>query len=396
MSSSVMVTYGRADVTFSHGEGPWLWDDQGNKYLDLLGGLAVTALGHAHPDIVKAVSEQAAKLVHTSNLYHIKPQQDLAEKLTRLSGMENVFFCNSGAEANETALKIARAHGNSKGIASPEVIVADGSFHGRTMATLSATGNPKVHAGFAPLVSGYVHVPYDDADAVQRTVSERPNVVAVLVEPILGEGGVVLPGDSYLQNLRAICDEHGLLLMLDEVQTGMGRTGRWFAHQHAGITPDVMTLAKALGNGVPIGACVARGEAAQTLRPGMHGSTYGGNFLSCSAANAVIDTIERDGLVDAAGKGGDKLMAALADELAGLNCVKEIRGKGMMLAVVLDRDCGELVAAAMADGILLNVTAGNVVRMLPPYILDDDQIADAAKRVARLIRAWNAGQPNQA
>ena len=226
--------------------------------------------------------------------------------------------------------------------------------------------------------------------------SERPNVVAVLVEPILGEGGVVLPGDSYLQNLRAICDEHGLLLMLDEVQTGMGRTGRWFAHQHAGITPDVMTLAKALGNGVPIGACVARGEAAQTLRPGMHGSTYGGNFLSCSAANAVIDTIERDGLVDAAGKGGDKLMAALADELAGLNCVKEIRGKGMMLAVVLDRDCGELVAAAMADGILLNVTAGNVVRMLPPYILDDDQIADAAKRVARLIRAWNAGQPNQA
>lgn len=391
MSGSVMHTYGRADVRFSHGEGAWLWDDQGKKYLDLLGGLAVIGLGHAHPAVTAAISEQAGKVLHTSNLYHIKPQEDLAEKLTRLSGMESVFFCNSGAEANEAAIKIARSVGDSRGVSVPGVIVADGSFHGRTMATLSATGNPKVHAGFSPLVEGFIHVPYNDVEAVRSAGAANPNVVAVFVEPILGEGGIVLPDEDYLAKLRAVCDEHNWLLMLDEVQSGMGRTGQWFAFQHSGIQPDVMTLAKALGNGAPIGACLARGEAANALRPGMHGSTFGGNFLSCSAANAVVDTIESEGLVQAAGERGAKLMAMLAEQLEGLNCVKEIRGKGMMLAVVLDRDCGELVGAAMEAGVLLNVTAGNVVRLLPPYILDDEQLAQAATQVADLIKAWNAG-----
>ena len=391
MSSSVMHTYGRADVRFTHGDGAWLWDDQGKKYLDLLGGLAVVGIGHAHPDVTAAISAQAGQVLHTSNLYHIKPQEELAEKLTRLSGMDCVFFCNSGAEANETAVKIARAVGDSRGVKVPGVIVADGSFHGRTMATLSATGNAKVHAGFNPLVEGFVHVPYSDIAAVRQAGASNPGIVAVLVEPIQGEGGIVLPDEGYLQALREVCDDNNWLLMLDEVQCGMGRTGQWFAFQHAGIQPDVMTLAKALGNGVPIGACLARGEAATALRPGMHGSTFGGNFLSSAAANAVIDTIERDSLVDRAGNGGERLMALLGQELDGLNCVEEIRGKGMMIAIVLDRDCPELVGAAMEAGMLLNVTAGNVVRLLPPYILDDDQIAMAARQVADLIKIWNAG-----
>jgi len=386
-----MHTYGRADVRFTHGEGPWLWDDEGKKYLDLLGGLAVVGLGHAHPDVTAAISAQAGQVLHTSNLYHIKPQEELADKLTRLSGMDCVFFCNSGAEANETAVKIARSVGDSRGVDVPGVIVADGSFHGRTMATLSATGNPKVHAGFNPLVEGFVHVPYNDIDAVKQAGTATPGVVAVMVEPIQGEGGIVLPDESYLQALRQVCDDNNWLLILDEVQSGMGRTGQWFAFQHSGIQPDVMTLAKALGNGVPIGACLARGEAATALRPGMHGSTFGGNFLSSAAANAVIDTIERDNLIDKAGAGGDRLMAILGEELAGLNCVQEIRGKGMMIAIVLDRDCPELVGAAMEAGMLLNVTAGNVVRLLPPYILDDEQIAMAARQVAALIKTWNAG-----
>ena len=391
MSTAVMNTYGRADVRFSHGEGPWLWDDQGKKYMDLLGGLAVTALGHAHPAVTRAISAQAGQVLHTSNLYKIAPQEALAEKLVRLSGMDSVFFCNSGAEANETAIKIARSVGTSRGLAPGRIVVADGSFHGRTMATLSATGNDKVHAGFNPLVQGFVHVPYNDVASIERVAEEHSDIVAVMVEPILGEGGIVLPDDNYLTRLRSLCDQRGWLLMLDEVQCGMGRTGRWFAFQHEDITPDVMTLAKALGNGVPIGACLARGEAAGALQPGMHGSTYGGNFLSCSAANAVVDTIESENLTQAAGDGGARLMALLNEELAGLNCVKEIRGKGMMIAVVLDHDCPELVGAAMDAGILLNVTAGSVVRLLPPYIMDEEQVAAAARGVADLIKAWNAG-----
>lgn len=390
MSDTLMKNYGRMDVAFTRGEGVWLWDESGRRYLDALSGIAVCGLGHAHPAVASAVGEQAKSLVHTSNLYRIDIQERLAERLCAVAGMERAFFCNSGAEANEAAIKIARARGNRRGIDAPAIIVAEGSFHGRTLGALSATGNPKVQAGFGPLAGGFVQVPYGDVDACASAGAGHPQICAVLVEPILGEGGVVMPPAGYLAQLRDLCDARGWLLMLDEVQTGMGRTGKWFACQHGGVRPDVMTIAKALGNGVPIGACLARGEAAEALQPGSHGSTFGGNPLACSAALAVIETMERDGLVGAAAEKGRQLRDRLSRALAGQNCVVQVRGQGLMVAVELDRACGDLVKMALDRGLLLNVTAERVIRLLPPLVLEDEHIARIAETLAALVREWNA------
>ncbi len=383
-SPTLMSNYGRLDVVFTHGSGPYLFDTEGRRYLDALCGIAVCSLGHAHPDVARALYAQATRLVHTSNLYRIDLQEQLADRLTELSGMERTFFCNSGAEANEAALKIARRHGNLKGVATPTVIAMDGSFHGRTMATLSATGNPKVHAGFEPLVEGFVHAPYGDADAVSR-LSQNENVVAVLVEPVQGEGGVVIPPTGYLKALRELCDKRELLLIVDEVQAGMGRTGRWFGYQHEEIVPDVITLAKALGNGVPIGACLARGAAAEILQPGTHGSTFGGNPLASSAALAVIRVVERDGLLERAADLGERILSGLKAALARVPEVEEVRGRGLMLGITLDRSCAELVKLALADGLLINVTADRVIRLLPPSILSNQQADELVSKLSRLI-----------
>ena len=391
MTTPVMPTYGRLPVRFSHGEGPWLFDEQGERYLDALSGIAVCGLGHAHPGVAKAVGEQAGRLIHTSNLYAVANQERLAQMLVELSGMDNVFFGNSGAEANEAAIKIARATGHARGIDVPKIAVAEGSFHGRTLATLSATGNAKVHAGFEPLVQGFVRFPYDDADALERIAAREPDLVAVLVEPVLGEGGVVVPSDDYLARIRALCDGHDWLLMLDEIQTGMGRTGRWFAHQHAGVLPDVMTLAKALGNGVPIGACLARGAAAEALKQGSHGSTFGGNPLACAAALAVLETMQAENLVERAREQGERLQSRLGDALRGLNCVREVRGKGLMVGIELDQPCADLVKRALDRHLLINVTADRVVRLLPPLIVGDDEIETMVETLRDLITEWNAG-----
>ena len=388
----VMPTYKRLPVSFARGEGAYLWDFQGNRYLDALSGIAVCGLGHAHPSVTEAISAQAKRLIHTSNLYRIPVQEALSDALVELSGMDVVFFCNSGAEANEAAIKIARVYGHGKGIEVPEIIVANGSFHGRTLATLSATGNPKVHAGFEPLVHGFVRVPYDDLAAVESAGKDHAGVVAVLVEPILGEGGVVVPDPDYLRGLRDLCDRFDWLLILDEVQTGMGRTGAWFAYQHAGILPDVMTLAKALGNGVPIGACLARSAAAEALGPGSHGSTFGGNPLACAAAQAVIDSVREQGLVGRAAQAGSRLVAELTRELQGQNCVADIRGRGLMIGIELTRPCGDLVGLALQRGLLINVTAERTVRLLPPLIIDDNQIDEIVSVLGELIRSWSAGR----
>ncbi len=391
MTTPVMGTYGRLPVRFDRGEGAWLIDEQGERYLDALSGIAVCGLGHAHPAVSKAVSEQAGRLIHTSNLYGIGNQERLAKTLVELSGMDSVFFGNSGAEANEAAIKIARATGHARGIELPKIAVAEGSFHGRTLATLSATGNPKVHAGFEPLVQGFVRFPYDDVDALEAIAAREPDVVAVLVEPVLGEGGVVIPADDYLARLRALCDRHQWLLMLDEIQTGMGRTGRWFAHQHAGVLPDVMTLAKALGNGVPIGACLARGAAAEALKPGSHGSTFGGNPLACAAALAVLETMQSENMVDKAREQGERLRARLSDALRGLNCVRQVRGHGLMIGIELDRSCPELVERAIEKRLLINVTADRIIRLLPPLIISEQEIDTITATLRELISDWNAG-----
>ncbi len=391
VSERLLSTYARLPVRFERGEGVWLWDAQGRRYLDALSGIAVCALGHAHREIAALLAEQGGRLLHTSNLYRIGEQERLAERLCALAGMDGAFFCNSGAEANEAALKIARAAGHARGIERPEVVVTEASFHGRTLATLSATGSRKVHAGFEPLVQGFVRVPYGDAEAVAAVAESRPGVVAVLVEPILGEGGVRVPPSGYLRRLRELCDAGGLLLMLDEVQTGIGRTGRWFAYQHEGVRPDVLTLAKALGNGVPIGACLATGEAASVLRPGMHGSTFGGNPLACAVALKVLEIIERDALVARAAQGGARLRAALERGLAGLNCVREVRGLGLMIGIELERPCAELVERALAAGLLINVTAERVIRLLPPLVASDEQLDAVAATVSRLVRDWHTG-----
>ena len=384
---SVMPTYARIPVAFVRGEGSYVYDSNGKRYLDGLTGIAVCGLGHAHPKVADAIARQASTLTHTSNLYRIPEQERLANRLTEISGMDNVFFCNSGAEANEATIKIARLYGHSRNVDTPHIVVADGSFHGRTMATLTATGNRKVQAGFEPLLGGFVRAPYNDVESVEKIAANDKNVVAVLLEPVLGEGGIVIPDDGYLEALRDICDRHGWLLMLDEVQTGNGRTGRYFAYQHTGIVPDVVATAKGLGNGVPIGACLARGEAAKMLVAGTHGSTFGGNFLVCAAANAVVDELTDGGIIDRAAELGERMLARFRERLAGNNRVKEIRGKGLMLAVELNEPCTELVGAAVDAGLLINVAADTVVRLLPPLNMSDDEADAMVDQVVDLIDA---------
>lgn len=381
-----MKTYAPLDVCFDKGQGAYLYDDKGNEYLDALAGIAVCGLGHAHPAVTAAIQSQAEKLLHSSNLYCIQNQQKLSDQLCVVSGMDRVFFSNSGAEANEAAIKIARLYGNQQGIELPSIIVTDGSFHGRTMATLSATGNRKVHAGFEPLVQGFTRAPYNDIGAIKNIAQNSTNVVAILVEPIQGEGGINLPDINYLDELRAICDENNWLLMLDEIQTGMGRTGEWFAFQHTNSIPDVLTLAKGLGNGVPIGACLARGKAAELFQPGNHGSTFGGNPLTCAAASAVVETITTDKLCQRAAELGQRMLKAFEAELGSMSAVKSIRGKGLMLGIELDRDCPGLVAAALEKHCLINVTAGSVVRLLPPLIISDQQADKIVELVCQLIK----------
>jgi acetylornithine/N-succinyldiaminopimelate aminotransferase len=392
MMQHVMSTYGRQSIAFARGKGSWLWDLQGKRYLDCVSGVAVSGLGHAHPRLVAAISSQAARAMHVSNLYEIPEQEQLAARLCELAGMDNAFFCNSGCEANEAAIKLARLYGHQKGVESPAIIVMEQAFHGRTIATLSATGSRKVQAGFEPLLTGFVRVPYNDVPALQQVAATNPNIVAVLVEPVQGESGVHVPDDGYVAHLRTICDAKGWLLMLDEVQTGMARTGKWFAHQHLGIKPDVMSLAKGLGNGFPIGACLARGPAAAVFTPGKHGSTFGGNPLGCVCALTTLAVIEEEGLVERAGRIGRKIREGIAENLAGTTGVKEIRGKGLMIGIELDRPCGDLVARGFDAGLLINVTADTVVRLLPPLNLKDAEVDLLIDGVAGVIKAFlNAG-----
>ena len=388
MSDHLMNTYGRQPVTFVKGEGVWLWDEQGNKYLDALAGVAVNGLGHAHPKLVKAISDQSARLIHVSNIYHIREQQLLADKLAEISGMDRVFFCNSGCEANEAAIKLARLHGHNRGIENPEIIVMEKAFHGRTMATLSATGNRKAQAGFEPLVSGFIRVPFDDLEAIRQVASRNQNVVAILVEPVQGEGGINVPHDvkAYLAGLREICDAHGWLLMLDEVQSGIGRTGTWFAFQHTDVMPDVMTLAKGLGSGVPIGACLAKGAAAEVFTYGKHGSTFGGNPLACTAGLTTLDAIEQERLRENAETVGNWICEQLRAALADLPGVQIIRNAGMMIGIQLDRPCGDLVKRALEQKLLINVTAENVIRLLPPLVMNQNEASLLVQQLVQLIR----------
>ncbi|MCU7875851.1 MAG: aspartate aminotransferase family protein [Candidatus Thiodiazotropha sp. (ex Lucinoma borealis)] len=379
MADSLMTTYKRLPVTFERGEGARLWDDQGRPYLDAIAGIAVCGLGHAHPEIRDALCDQAGSLLHTSNIYGIANQNRLGDRLCTLAAMDRVFFANSGAEANEAAIKIARLYGNKKGIKNPAIIVMDQSFHGRTLATLSATGNRKVQAGFEPLVQGFVRVPYNDIEAINEITHNNNNVVAVLVEPIQGEGGVNIPNVDYLNKIREVCDKNEWLMMLDEIQTGMGRTGQLFSHQHNNILPDVMTLAKGLGNGMPIGACLARGAAAEVFAPGNHGSTFGGNPLACRVALTVLDVIESQQLTERAGQLGERMRAGFQSKLGEQQGVLSIRISGLMIGIELDRPCVELVTRALDQGMLINVTADKVIRLLPPLIISDaecDQIID--------------------
>ncbi len=388
MADTLMATYRRLPVTFERGEGSWLWDAGGKRYLDALSGIAVCGLGHAHPAIRDAICEQAGLLLHTSNLYTVANQQNLADDLVRLSGMDKVFFANSGAEANEAAIKIARLFGHNQGIENPSIVVMENSFHGRTLATLSATGNRRVQAGFEPLVTGFLRAPYGDVESVRAVAHNAPNVVAVLVEPIQGEGGVNIPPAEYLNGLRDLCTDNGWLLMLDEIQTGMGRTGRMFAHQHNGILPDVMTLAKGLGNGVPIGACVARGTAAEVFTPGSHGTTFGGNPLACRVAQTVVSTIEKEDLSGRAAQLGEAILRGLREQLQGVAGVVDIRGRGLLIGIELRQACGDLVTRGLEAGLLINVTADNVVRLLPPLVLDDAQAAQLVSEASGLIRKF--------
>ena len=381
---ALIPTYNRLPVSFTHGNGAWLYDEAGHAYLDGVAGIAVCGLGHAHPAVARAVCEQAQRLVHTSNLYRVPLQERLAERLCRLSGLDAAFFCNSGAEANEAAIKLARRYGSGRGIAEPRIIVAENGFHGRTLGALAATGNPRAQEGFEPLPEGFVRVPYGDADAVAGVTDDT--VCAVLIEPIQGEGGVHIPPSGYLERLRALCDQRGWLLMLDEVQTGLGRTGTMFAFEHERVRPDVLLLAKALGNGFPIGACLAGGEAARALGPGSHGTTFGGNPLAASAALAVLDTLEQESIPAAAERAGHALRERLATALEGVAAVREIRGRGLMVGVELDRDVSGLPREALDAGLLLNVTAGSVIRLIPPLTLDEDETRRLADGVADVLR----------
>jgi len=383
--SHVMNTYKRLPVAFERGAGIWVWDKQGKRYLDALAGIAVCGLGHSHPRLVEAITAQAGRLIHCSNLYEIELQERLADRLAAISGMDEMFFCNSGCEANEAAIKIARLYGHSRGIELPAIIVMDKAFHGRTMATLSATGSRKVQAGFEPLVGGFVRVPFDDLAAVRKVAENNRSVVAVLVELIQGEGGINICGADYLHGLREICDANGWLLMLDEVQSGTGRTGKWFSFQHSGVRPDVMTLAKGLASGVPIGVCLAAGPAAGVFKPGNHGSTFGGNPLACAAALATLDIIEAENLMANAAAMGDCVRDGLRARFDGVAGVREIRGKGLMIGIELDFPCDELVKQALAAGLLINVTNDNVVRLLPPLTIKRDEAEQLVAMLAPLI-----------
>jgi acetylornithine aminotransferase len=385
--NAIMPTYGRIDVAFVRGEGPWLYDDQGNRYLDALSGLGVIALGHANPAIAKTLAAQSQQLLHTSNLYRIPSQEKLAEKLASLTGMENMFFGNSGAEANECAIKIARLYGHQKGIEEPCIIVADASFHGRTMATLTATGNRKVQAGFEPLVGGFARVPYNDLESIEQIAKQMQNVVAVLVEPIQGEAGIQIPDEKYLIGIREICDTQGWLMMLDEVQSGNCRTGAYFCYQHSGIIPDLVTTAKGLGNGVPIGVCLASGAAAQVFGPGNHGSTFGGNPLSCAVALTVLDEFERLDIQKQVTAIGEHMLTQFSQRLGHLNVVRDVRGKGLMIGIELEHPCTDLVQKALQKGLLINVAADSIIRLLPPLIIDEQQADQICDIVCGLVEA---------
>lgn len=388
-NNALMPTYGRLPVAFERGEGACLFDENNKAYLDLLSGIAVCGLGHCHPAISKAVSQQAETLVHTSNIYHIPKQAELAEKLVAITGMTNCFFSNSGAEANEAAIKLARLFGHQKNIDAPAIIVMDGSFHGRTLATLSATANRKVQAGFEPLVSGFIRAPFNDIEALETIANNNPNVAAILVEPIQGEGGIRIPDPDYLKNLRRICDEHDWLLILDEIQTGNGRTGQFFNYQHFNILPDVVTTAKGLGNGVPIGVCMASGKAAGLFQAGNHGSTYGGNPLACAAGLAVLETISANNLIARADELGKRFIDGLKNNLEKNSIVKEIRGQGLMIGIELNEPCQSLMSEALEQGILINVTAERVIRLLPPLILTDEQVDEAVEKLTQIINQFS-------
>jgi len=372
-SHALMNNYGTRQITLSKGEGSWVWDDKGNKYLDTLSGIAVCGLGHAHPGVAQALCEQASTLTHCSNLYNIPQQQALAEKLQRISGMTNMFFGNSGAEANEAAIKLARLYGNNKGVEMPSIVVMENSFHGRTMATLSATGNRKVHAGFEPLVRGFIRAPYNDIEALKNIAKNNSSVVAVLVEPIQGEGGVNIPDSDYLTQIRQLCSDNDWLMMLDEIQTGNGRTGKFFNYQHSDILPDVVTTAKGLGNGVPIGVCLASGVASELMQPGNHGSTFGGNPLACAAALATISAIESDDLCANAASLGDYIQQQFESALNEHDHVIDIRGQGLMIGIELENPCTELVSKAASNGLIINVTAGSTIRLLPALNFTKEQ-----------------------
>ena len=385
-SPHVMATYGRLPIALSHGQGCRVWDVNGKSYLDALGGIAVNTLGHNHPKLVPALQNQIAKLIHCSNYYHVPLQETLAAKLVALSGLENVFFCSTGLEANEAALKLARKFGHDKGIERPEIVVYEKAFHGRSIATLSATGNPKVQAGFGPLVEGFIRVPINSIEALKAATAGNPNVVAVFFEAIQGEGGVNSMTDDYLRQARKLCDENDWLLMIDEVQCGMGRTGKWFAHQWSGIKPDVMPLAKGLGSGVPVGAVVAGPKAAHIFGPGNHGSTFGGNPLAMRAGVETIRIMEEEGLLANAVKVGDHLRASLSRELTGVRGFKEIRGRGLMLGIELAQPCGELVKRAADNGLLISVTAETVIRIVPSLIMTTAEADEVVAILCPLIK----------
>jgi len=391
-SAHLMKTYAPQPVAFARGEGAWLWDTEGRRYLDALAGIAVSGLGHGHPVLAKAIAEQAAKLIHTSNLFTVPEQERLAEKVCAIAGMDNAFFCNSGAEANECAIKIARLYGHQRGVENPAIIVMEKAWHGRTLATLSATGSRKAQAGFEPLMGGFLRVPYNDAGAIER-LENHSSVVAILMEVLQGEGGIHVADEAYLRKLREICDRRQWLLMIDEVQSGIGRTGKWFAHQWSGVVPDVMPLAKGLASGVPIGACLARGAAAQVFRPGNHGTTFGGGPLVSVAGLVTLEVIERDGLIANAARQGSAIMDGLRQALAGVAGVKEVRGMGLMIGVELDRPCGDLVRRALEAGLVINVTADKVVRLLPPLVLTDADAREIVSRLAPLVKAFLAEVP---
>jgi len=388
MPDSIMPTYARLPVTFKKGEGAWLWDTDDKRYLDALSGIGVCGLGHAHPAVAATLTQQGSTLIHTSNLYHIPQQQQLADQLMRLSGMKQAFFTNSGAEACEAAIKIARLYGHNKGITTPTVVVTEGSFHGRTLATLSASGSRKVQAGFEPLVQGFVRAKFNDIDELREIAKNSSETVAILIEPIQGEGGINVPDDHYLAAVRKLCDEYGWLMMLDEVQTGICRTGKWFAWQHSEIKPDVVTLAKGLGNGFPIGACLVSGSAANVLQAGNHGSTFGGNPLACSVALTVLETMEKEQLAARAEQLGVRIRTNLKQAFAEETGVVAIRGKGLMIGVELDRPCGALLQDALDAGLLISIQADKVIRLLPPLIISDEEADEIVARLITIVTAF--------